>query len=148
MNEVSMMVKNRLSAFIEYKGLTNAGFEKKCGLSNGYIRNFKGNLGVKKLDDILTTFPELSKDWLLFGKGSMLKDCVQPDYTPAEEHPLGKDMVETLLSIVESQRKDIETLIQLIKEKDARIEELLDDASAKKKGCAPDAADSSPAGAA
>ena len=52
MNEVSRMVKNRLSAFIEYKGLTNASFEKKCGLSNGYIRNFKGNLGVKKLEDI------------------------------------------------------------------------------------------------
>lgn len=77
MNEVSQMIKSRLSAFIEYKCLTNAAFEKKCGLSNGYIRNFKGNLGVKKLEDILTSFPELNKEWLLFGKGEMLKSDVQ-----------------------------------------------------------------------
>ena len=135
MNEVSQAVKNRLSAFIEYKGLTNAAFEKKCGLSNGYIRNFKGNLGVKKLDDILTSFPELSKDWLLFGTGEMLNTSInkeaaeelsQPQNTMVEK-PEGNKMIDTLLFLVESQRKDIETLIQIIKEKDQRIDELLDE---------------------
>lgn len=86
MNEVSQMVKSRLSEFIEYKGLTNAAFEKKCGLSNGYIRNFKGNLGVKKLEDILISFPELNKNWLLFGTGSMLLSENQSE-NPVEEKP-------------------------------------------------------------
>lgn len=139
MNEVSLMVKSRLSAFIEHKGLTNAAFEKKCGLSNGYIRNFKGNLGVKKLEDILTSFPELSKDWLLFGTGSMLKNSEQPQ-NPVEEKPQERTTVDRLLFIIESQRKDIEVLIQLVKGKDEKIDELARELDARKRGCADNAA--------
>lgn len=139
MNEVSQAVKNRLSAFIEYKGLTNAAFEKKCGLSNGYIRNFKGNLGVKKLEDILTSFPELRKDWLLFGEGNMLNSSDNIEEATCEpsresqtqdtmvEKPEERMMIDRLFSLVESQKKDIETLIQLTKEKDERINELIDE---------------------
>ena len=152
MNEVLQAVKNRLSAFIEYKGLTNAAFEKKCGLSNGYIRNFKGNLGVKKLEDILTAFPELRKDWLLFGEGNMLNTSInkeaaeelnQPQNTMTEQ-PEERMMIERLFTLVESQKKDIETLIQLTKDKDERINELLDELLAyKAKGGNAASADSS-----
>ena len=72
MNELSSRVKNRLISFIGYLGLSNSKFEKECGLSNGYIRNFKGNLGGQKLEDILIRFPQLNKDWLLYGEGEML----------------------------------------------------------------------------
>ena len=129
MNEIGLAIKSRLSSFIEQMGLTNASFEKKCGLSNGYIRNFKGNLGGKKLEDILTSFPQLSKDWLLFGNGPMLKNenILSQPQTPApsqEEIHERSSMLNSLLTLVESQRKDIETLIQLTKEKDKRIERL------------------------
>lgn len=142
MNEVSQMVKSRLSAFIEYKGLTNAAFEKKCGLSNGYIRNFKGNLGVKKLDDILTSFPELSKDWLLFGIGSML---VNPNQThlPLEgetsvtDHPSLETKLIAQLSATEivlrdmlaEERARVDTLNEIIwelKEENGKLKALLD----------------------
>jgi cell division protein FtsB len=36
-------------------------------------------------------------------------------------------MVDTLLALVESQRRDIETLIQMAQEKDKRIDELTQD---------------------
>lgn len=53
-------------------------FEKMCGISNYYIRNIcateKGNPGVDIIAKIYTTFPSVSLEWLVLGKGSMLKN--------------------------------------------------------------------------
>lgn len=151
MNEIAQRVKDRLSMFIDYLGLTNSAFEKRCGLSNGYIRNFKGNLGGKKLEDILITFPELNKEWLLFGKGHMLNTSINKEASEEQNQPQNavvkkpeeRGMIDTLLLLVESQRKDIETLIQLVKDKDNKIDELLEELNARKKGTATDVAHSS-----
>lgn len=48
-------------------------FEEKCGLSNGYISSMRKGFGANKLNNVLNEFPELSRDWLLFGEGEMLK---------------------------------------------------------------------------
>lgn len=69
-------VKDRLKIFIKYLGIGQAKFEKKCNLSNGYVNNSKGNYGASKLDYILKVFPELNRDWLLYGEGEMLKSSV------------------------------------------------------------------------
>lgn len=65
-------IKDRLIIFVNYTNLSISAFEKKCNLSNAYIRNFKGNLSAGKLEGILKAFPELNKDWLLTGCGEMI----------------------------------------------------------------------------
>lgn len=77
-------IKNRISQLIEEENISVAEFERRSGLSNGYTRNFKGNLGAEKLEGILSAFPNLSRDWLLYGEGSMLKDNAptDEDYLP------------------------------------------------------------------
>lgn len=147
MNEIRQKVKDRLSAFIEYLGLSTSAFEKICGLSNGYVRNIKGNLGGKKLEDILNKFPQLNRNWLLFGEGSMLKDSENQPQNVTIIQPEEQGMINKLFLLVESQRKDIETLIQLVKNKDEKIEELLDELSTRKKEGATDAASYSSASA-
>lgn len=142
--ELANKVKERLLTFIAYKELSVSAFEKACGLSNGYIRNFKGNLGGAKLEDILNAFPELSRDWLLFGKEEASEN--QPE-NRVEEKPEEKDSVERMLLLVESQSKVIESLTQLIKAKDEKIEELLEELDARKGGNATDVAPSSSASA-
>lgn len=144
MSELANKVKERLLTFIAYKELSVSAFEKACGLSNGYIRNFKGNLGGAKLEDILNAFPELSRDWLLFGKEEASEN--QPQ-NREEEKPEEKDSVERMLLLVESQSKVIESLTQLIKAKDEKIEELLEELDARKGGNATDVAPSSSASA-
>ena len=54
-----------------------------CGLSNGYVRNLKNQVGEEKLNSILNSFPELSKVWLLTGEGKMLNDG-SPQAIPAK----------------------------------------------------------------
>lgn len=147
MNEVAQKVKDRLSEFIAYLGLNNSTFERRCGLSNGYIRNVKGNLGTQKLEDILKEFPQLNKEWLLFGKGSMLIDSENQPENLVEEKPEDRVTVDKLFSLVESQRKDIEALIQMMKYKDDKIEELLDELRERNGGNARSAGRSSDADA-
>lgn len=69
-----MTTKDRLLKYIAHTGLATSRFESLCGLSNGYVRNLKSQIGEDKLSNILNAFPELSKIWLLTGEGSMLVD--------------------------------------------------------------------------
>jgi hypothetical protein len=74
------MIKNTLSRikeYIDFKGINNASFEKEVGMSNGsFASQLKNNktIGVDKLENILKKYPEINPDWLLTGKGSMLKE--------------------------------------------------------------------------
>lgn len=70
-------IKDRLKIYIKYLGIGQSKFEKQCNLSNGYINNSKGNFGASKLEYILKSYPELNREWLLYGEGEMLKSPVQ-----------------------------------------------------------------------
>lgn len=67
-----MGVKGRLLDFINYKQITNKLFELTAGLSNGYVNNFDGNFRTKTLEKVLTAYPDLNRNWLLYGEGEML----------------------------------------------------------------------------
>lgn len=71
-----MTIKERTCSFIEYKGITVKKFEELCGLSNGYISSMRKGFGSDKLNNVLTMFPELNREWLLYGEGEMLNPKV------------------------------------------------------------------------
>ena len=66
-------IKDRISKFIRYRGLKTKQFETICGLSNGYIKAMRKGFGREKLENVLSMFPELNREWLLYGEGEMLK---------------------------------------------------------------------------
>lgn len=69
-----MNLKERLLAFLEYKGIKKGTFEKMVGLSNGFVDKVGDNTRVKKLEQISNFFPDLNMIWLRTGEGEMLKD--------------------------------------------------------------------------
>lgn len=77
-------IKNRLLFFVDSLDMTRAEFERRAHLSNGYLKNFKGNIGPAKLEGLLNAFPELSRVWLLTGEGGMLNSNF-PEPEPLEE---------------------------------------------------------------
>ena len=67
-----MDTKSNLLIFIKEKNLSKTDFYKKTGLSNGFLDK-GGSVTSANLETILNTFPEISLDWLVTGRGSMLR---------------------------------------------------------------------------
>lgn len=65
--------KDRILIFLEYLGMGQNAFEKKCGISNGYISNSRGSFGSRIISKISTAYPDLNVEWLMTGEGTMLK---------------------------------------------------------------------------
>ncbi|RHJ81202.1 S24 family peptidase [Parabacteroides sp. AM08-6] len=63
----------RVQQFIETKGISKYRFYQESGLSNGSLDKGE-NIGSDKCEKILYVYPELNPDWLITGRGSMLKE--------------------------------------------------------------------------
>lgn len=74
-------IKDRILQLLEYEKIGQNKFEKKCGLSNGYLSNLKNTPGADKLQKIFDTYPYVSREWLLTGAGEMIIDNSTPAYT-------------------------------------------------------------------
>lgn len=101
------MMEQKLKQIIEYYGLNPYSLEQKIFVSEGTISKFlAGKIGMKvgTLVKILELFPDISPDWLLLGKGEMLR---QQDPAPAPSTAPN------------------DFLLQLLAEKDNRIEALV-----------------------
>lgn len=65
-------VKERLLAFIKFKGISKNRFETMCGLSKRYVSNISQSISPEVTKKISLTFPELDMGWVLTGEGDML----------------------------------------------------------------------------
>ncbi len=66
----------RIGQFIEYKNISVRKFEEMVGFSNGaFASQYKNNrtIGSDKIENILHVFPEISPEWLITGKGEMIR---------------------------------------------------------------------------
>lgn len=76
-------IKERIVEFTKAKQITVRDFERRAELSNGYVNSMRKGLGTGKLENVLTAFPDLNRDWLLYGEGPMLAS------TPDDSSPAG-----------------------------------------------------------
>lgn len=129
-----MDLKDRILAYINYLQISVSEFERNSGLSNGYIKNFKGQLGVEKLENILKAYPELNYSWLVRGEGEMLKPGVQQiSYGDMSPNLNGKGnsvnfVTEDLKLFIEelsAQRRISERTLCLLEKKDEQIDRLI-----------------------
>lgn len=72
-----MNTKERLIEFIDYLNIPISKFEKECDMSNGYISSMRKGLGSQKLNNVLNKYPELNREWLLYGEGEMINQNIQ-----------------------------------------------------------------------
>jgi hypothetical protein len=69
-----MSVKKRIKIFIGYQKMSISEFEKSIFAGNGYVNSISKSIGIDKLNLILEKYPILNIEWLLTGKGEMLRD--------------------------------------------------------------------------
>lgn len=65
-------VKGRLLTYLKHKRVTQAEFCKAIGVASTYISVMRRSIPSDKVNRIAAHFPDLSRDWLLYGEGDML----------------------------------------------------------------------------
>lgn len=73
-------VKERLIYFIKSKNLNQKNFESLLGLSNGYVNNIRKSISSEVLQKICAEFPDLNRDWLIYGESPMLKSTTPSSF--------------------------------------------------------------------
>lgn len=92
-------MEERIRQMIEYYGTTPNMLERKIFVSEGTIYKFlSGKIGMKvtTLVKILENFPDISPDWLILGKGEMLRENYQK--TPVRSFSTDEDTPMPLAS--------------------------------------------------
>ena len=104
---------DRIKELIAYTGLSDRAFAIKCGLKqNTFSRQLNGlnEVSTQTALSILSTYPEISAEWLLRGKGEMLLAS-----EPAE------DRMNKLIDTITFQQDTIKNLQARIKELEAEL---------------------------
>ena len=61
-------------SFLEFIEEKNAVFEKKAGLSNGFVNNIGDNVRKNTIKKIKTAYPQFNTDWWETGVGNMINE--------------------------------------------------------------------------
>lgn len=64
-------LSKRLKSIAASSGITVREFERRIGVSNGYVSRIGSEIGANKLESILREFPYVDRNWLLTGEGTM-----------------------------------------------------------------------------
>ena len=130
-------VKDRTIEFIRFKKLSMKEFENMCGLSSGYVTSMRKSFGVDKLNNVLTAFPELNREWLLYGEGEMLRTVTQEAHGNnntqiANSSNIGNsEVAEKALNELSEMRKLLDKAIQNNKEQAERFFEIINKLTTK-----------------
>lgn len=69
-------VKERLLAYLKEKRISQIEFTRNLGVSATYVGAMRKGISASKQRKLFELYPDLNRDWLLFGEGEMLRPTV------------------------------------------------------------------------
>lgn len=110
-------IKDRIIEYLKINGITKQDFCKKTGISyaNMVGKSLKSELGGEQISSIFMKFPNINPDWLLLGKGEILRKSDE-DPTHNVRGTIDVDHMQSLIDI----------LNRTLSEKDKQISQLLE----------------------
>jgi hypothetical protein len=112
-NKLIMSVKDRLKKFVKYSNLTVKAFEISINVSNGYVNNMSKSIGIDKLELVLEKYSNLNLEWLITGKGEMIKSTglnAAAEQTEIFEKSAPAIKLDTKDELIMMQKKEINRL--------------------------------------
>lgn len=97
MQEKSPIKKNILQ-YIEYKGISKYKFYQETGITRGVLDQNNG-MSEENTARFIAQYPEVSTDWLLTGKGAMLREQSAPEVAPPPSEPAFPGFIEEIKSL-------------------------------------------------
>lgn len=117
-------VKERLIAFLAFKHISKAEFSRMIGVSQAYVTSMRGSMSPDKIHNTALCFPELNIEWLMTGKGEMIRNGA-PGVVISGNNRLSNSTIDNRHYYSNSPdvlRAQIDILEERIKEKDAQLE--------------------------
>ena len=106
-------IKQNILQFIERQNISKYKLYEKTGISNGTLSQ-KGGMSESNIMKFLSAYTEVSAEWLLTGKGEMLKSSVQNIVQNS-----GKNSINNISGNIKQQNYN--ELMEIIREKDRQI---------------------------
>lgn len=116
-------IKERILQIADYYGISKEKFFEELAISYG---NFKGSakerpINSSFLENLLTKYPDISPDWVLLGKGEMLRkstentsdricDDAKENYTGPNQSRYDDEIIRGLISSIQSLTHSIDKL--------------------------------------
>ena len=106
-------IKQNILQFIERQNISKCKLYEKTGISNGTLSQ-KGGMSESNIMKFLSAYTEVSAEWLLTGKGEMLKSSIQNIVQNS-----GKNSINNISGNIKQQNYN--ELMEIIREKDRQI---------------------------
>ena len=135
--------KEKIKQYLNSKGVSKNSFYQKTGFAVGFLDSGK-SLGADKLETIIDNYPDLSLEWLVLGKGDMIKPATitngsgvvlagdnntNNNIDNRQYYSDSPDVLKAQIEILDERIKEKDAQIKekdaQIKEKDAQINKLL-----------------------
>lgn len=111
------VVLERIRSISEQEGISVTALEASIGASKGVFSRALANgtdIQSKWLVSLVENYPHYSAEWLLAGKGEMLKRDIARDaiesYLPKELEDISNAVIDALKLVISSQEKTISAL--------------------------------------
>ena len=92
--EISVL-KRRILEYADSKGIKKYEIYQNTGISNGVLSQ-KGGLSEDNVMRFLSNYSDLSPEWLLTGKGAMLREQSAPEVAPPPSEPAFPGFIEKI----------------------------------------------------
>ena len=79
-------VKERLLHFLKEERVSASEFARRMNLSPTYLASMRKSMPEEKVERLTEVFPQLNRDWLLYGEGEMYRDLGDKNITPYRLH--------------------------------------------------------------
>ena len=112
MREFSI-IKEKILQYLEYKGVSKYEFYQKTGVSNGILSQ-KNGISEYNLLKFLSVFNDISLDWLLLGKGTMLRGEEASAAAPETANSHVATLINILNNTLAEKDKQIDRLLSII----------------------------------
>lgn len=128
---IKMKAIDRLYDYLAEKSLKPTTVEKEMGLSNGYLSAQKkrgADIGEGMMNKIIDYFRDINPEWLLTGRGEMLKTKHTPEALIPKKEPISSNknevtkqdfsasIIEHLLATIQEQAEEIGRLRERVEQ--------------------------------
>lgn len=79
-------VKERLLEFLKAERISGSEFTRKMGLSPAYLASMRKSMPEEKVERLTHLYPQINRDWLLYGEGDMYRDLSDKNIEPHKLH--------------------------------------------------------------